>query len=816
MKKIILSLFFLVFSYSTLSASTEFVISDIRVEGLQRITEGTVFNYLPLETDDRLTSYNTRSAIRELYKTGFFEDVQVSHDGTILIITVKERPAISEIDISGNKALKTDDLMVALHDIGLSEGDTFDQLALDRVQQELVKQYYSQGKYAVKVSGTVSRLDRNRVRVSINIDEGKNARVRHLNIVGNTLFTEKELREAFETATTNWTSFWTKDDQYAREKLSGDTEILRSYYQDRGYVDFDIESTQVSISPNKRDIYVTANIHEGEQYTVKDIKLAGDMVVQEATLRRLIMTNDGDIFSRSRMERSVENISAILANVGYAFANVSPSPEIDRENRTVSITYFVDPGKRVYVRRVLFAGNTKTKDEVLRRELRQFEGAWFSQASVDRTKIRLQRLTYFDEVNIETPQVPGSEDQVDVIVNVKERPSGSFSAGLGFSQVQGLILSLAINQDNFLGSGNKVGMSISNSAILTQVSLSYTNPYWTDNGISRGFFIRYSDFDQRQANIASFTSSEGALGVNFGFPVSEVDYVGAGLSYRDTSLNIGTVRCIAFNSATPPVCTEFGLRPIPNDPLSNSLDANGNGVLENNERELQTIQGDISWSRDSRDHFLNPNRGSLHRLSVEVAIPGSSREYYKLNYRFAKYLPIWRSLIFAIKGNVGYGDSYDNYDRDLVFTPSGPPVIIAGDCDIEDVVTLDSGLPFWEHFYAGGVRDVRGFNDNTLGPKDQFCRAVGGDFKTTGTLELAFPTPFLGGRGGTRLALFLDVGNAFENISAWDADRLRASAGISMTWQAPVGPIIINLAYPILEKPGDDTETLQFSFGAGF
>ncbi|MCF6225838.1 MAG: outer membrane protein assembly factor BamA [Xanthomonadales bacterium] len=815
MKKIILSIFFLIFSCSTLSASTEFVISDIRVEGLQRITEGTVFNYLPLETDDRLTAFNTRSAIRELYKTGFFEDIQLSHEGTILIITVKERPAISEIDISGNKALKTDDLMVALRDIGLSEGDTFDQLALDRVQQELVKQYYSQGKYAVKVSSTVSQLDRNRVRVSINMDEGKNARVRHLNIVGNTLFTEKELRESFETSTSNWTSFWTKDDQYAREKLSGDTEKLRSYYQDRGYVDFDIESTQVSISPNKRDIYVTANIHEGEQYTISEVKLAGDMVVQEATLRRLVMTNDGDIFSRSRMERSVENINAILANVGYAFANVTPSPAIDRENRTVSITYFVDPGKRVYVRRVLFAGNTKTKDEVLRRELRQFEGAWFSQASVDRTKIRLQRLTYFDEVNIETPQVPGSEDQIDVIVNVKERPSGSFSAGLGFSQVQGLILSLSINQDNFLGSGNKVGMSISSSSILKQINLSYTNPYWTDNGISRGFFARYSDFDQRQANIASFTSSEGALGVNFGFPVSEVDYVGAGLSYRDTSLNIGSISCIAFDPENPLVCTGFGLVPIPGDPLSNSLDANGNGILEDNERELQTIQGDINWSRDSRDHFLNPNRGSLHRLSVEVAIPGSSREYYKLNYRFAKYLPIWRSLIFAIKGNIGYGQAYDNYDRELAYTP-GPPQILGGDCDIEDVVTLDSGLPFWEHFYAGGVRDVRGFNDNTLGPKDQFCRAVGGDFKTTGTLELAFPTPFLGGRGGTRLALFLDVGNAFENISAWDADRLRASAGISMTWQAPVGPIIINLAYPIIDKPGDDTETLQFSFGAGF
>ncbi len=812
-------MFCLLLASPQLWAKTDFLISDIRIEGLQRITAGTVFNYLPLETGDQVTAAKIRTAIRELYKTGFFKDIQIDREDNILVIKVKERPAISKISLSGNKALKTDDLMMALAEIGLAEGDTFDQLSLDRVEQELIRQYYSQGKYAVKLSSTTSQLERNRVRITIVIDEGDNARVRHLNVIGNTVFSEDELRENFETRPEGWFNFWTKDDQYSREKLSGDMEKLRSYYQDRGYVDFDIESTQVSISPNKQEIYITANIHEGEPYTVSEIRLAGEMVIQEQTLRRLIMTSPGEVFSRGQMERSVENISAILSNVGYAFANISPSPSIDKENRTVSITYFIDPGKRVYVRRVLFAGNAKTKDEVLRRELRQFEGAWFSQASLDRTKVRLMRLAFFEEVEIDTPQVPGTEDQVDIIVNVKERPSGSFSAGLGYSQVQGLILSLSVNQDNFIGSGKKVGVSISASRILSQINLSYTNPYWTDDGISRSFFVRYSDFNQANANIANFTSSEAALGVNFGFPVSEVDYIGAGISGRMTSLNIGQTVCVRYEpnpdpEVDDPICVEYGIGPITGDPLSYSLDANGDGILSADERELNTVQTEFNWSRDSRDHFLNPSRGSIHRLNLSVSVPGSSREYYKVLYKFAKYMPIGRSLVFAVKGNIGYGDAYDGYDKGLA-PPTDEP-IITGKCDPSDILTVDYGLPFWEHFYGGGVRDIRGFNDNTLGPKNQNCQAIGGDFKTTGSLELAFPTPFLGGKGGTRLAVFMDIGNVYENISTWDADKLRASVGISLTWQAPVGPIIINLATPIMEKPGDEVESLQFSFGTSF
>ena len=830
MKKIYLLLALLLSSVGTVHALDAFTITDIRVEGLQRITEGTVFNYLPVEIGDVLTPGMAKIAIRELYRTGFFDDIKLAREGDILVIAVSERASIARIVLTGNKAIKSEDLLSALSDIGLAEGEIFNRVELDRMQQELVKQYYSQGKYAVQVETNVLQMERNRVRVSIVIDEGDNAKIKHINIVGNTLFTDEELREGFESDIPPGWVFWSKDDQYSREKLSGDLEKLRSYYQDRGYVDFNVESTQVSISLDKSSIYITANVREGELFNIGETTITGDLVVEESSLRRLIYTNTGQVFSRARMEASIESITAVLANIGYAFANVAPNPTINRDDHTVDINYYIDPGKRVYIRRVLFAGNTGTKDEVLRREMRQFEGAWFSQAAIDRSKIRLQRLTYFEEVNVETPAVPGTDDQVDVIVTVEERPSGSFSAGLGFSQIQGLILSFSINQDNFLGSGKRVGLGVSSSDILKQVDISYNNPYWSDDGVSRGFFLRYREFDQGAANISSFTTSEGALGVNFGVPVSEVDFITAGLSARKTDINIGNAvfefedlngDCVNDANMNG-ICNEIVLVPGTGDPLANSLDHNGDGVLDSSEREVETLQLDLAWSRDSRDHFLNPNRGSVQRVGFEASLPGSSRDYYKIFYRYAKYIPFWRSLVFSFHGDVGYGDVYDNYDDELLaaLTASGrlpgPPQIIAGDCSINDVVTLDVGLPFYEHFYGGGVRDIRGFEDNTLGPKDQFCRSMGGDLKVSGGLELAFPTPFLGGRGGTRLALFLDIGNVYENFDTFDSSTLRASAGISLTWQAPVGPIIINFAVPLREEPGDRVEELQFSFGSTF
>jgi len=597
--------------------------------------------------------------------------------------------------------------------------------------------------------------------------------------------------------------------------ISRNSEKLRSFYLDRGYVDFNVESTQVSISPDNQNIYITANVVEGDVYGVDEVQLTGDLVIDEGTLRRLIVVQPGEIFSRKKVEQSVENITSILANIGYAFANVNPITDVDRDNRLVSLNFFVDPGKRVYIRRIQFVGNSKSKDEVLRREMRQMEGAWFSQSAIDRSKVRLQRLTYFESVEVETPAVPGTDDQVDVIVTVRERPAGSFTVGLGYSQVQGLIASLSVQQDNFIGSGKRLGLGISHSSIISSINLSYDNPYWTDDGVSRGFYARYQEFDQGAANISTFTSSEWALGLNFGIPVTEVDYLRSGAGYRSSQLNIGALDCLDRDEENPLICLEFGLRPSAGDPLSRSLDFNGDNIIQQHEREFDTFDWTVSWTRDSRNHFLNPTRGSAQTFSIQTALPGSSREYYKIYYRGAKYWPMWGGLVFSVRGNVGYGDSYDSYDEEsqAIAIPIETP---QGNCDPTDLMKLDTGLPFFEHFYSGGVRDLRGYDDNTLGPKDAFCRSVGGDFKVAGGLELAFPTPFAGGASGTRIALFVDTGYVYENINAFDADKLRGSFGLSITWEAPIGPIVISYAFPFRDQPGDRTEDLQFSFGTTF
>ena len=800
---------------NTAIGADSFRISDIRVEGLQRISEGTVYNYLPINPGDELTPANARSAIRELYRTGFFQDISMDREGGILVITVRERPAIATVSMSGNKAIKEEELRRVLFDIGLSEGEVFDRLVLDRLQQELIKQYFSQGRYAVSVDTRVTELDRNRVRIAIVIDEGDVAEIRHINIVGNETYTDKEIRKDFEAGIKPKWKFWSKEGQYSREKLSGDMEKLRSYYLDRGYVDFSVESTQVAIGPEKKDIYITANVVEGDVYGVDEVSITGDLVIDEGTIRRLIIAQPGEIFSRKKVEQSVENITSVLANIGYAFANVNPITDVDRDNRLVSINFFVDPGKRVYIRRIQFVGNSKTKDEVLRREMRQMEGAWFSQSAIDRSRVRLQRLTYFEQVEIETPEVPGTDDQVDIIVSVMERPAGSFTVGLGYSQVQGLIASLSVQQENFIGSGKRLGLGISHSSIISSFNLSYDNPYWTDDGVSRGFYGRYQEFDQGAANISTFTSSEWALGVNFGVPITEVDYLRSGTGYRNSQLNIGAFSCIEFDPENPLICLEFGLVPSTGDPLSRSLDFNGNGIIEQDEREFNVWDWNVSWTRDSRNHFLNPSRGSAQSLSLQVAMPGSSRQYYKLMYRGAKYWPIWGGLVFSVRGNMGYGDSYDNYDKKSMATPLEIDAPV-GECDPTDLMKLDSGLPFYEHFYSGGVRDLRGYDDNTLGPKDAFCRSVGGDFKIAGGVELAFPTPFVGSQSGTRIALFVDTGYVYENIQAFEASKMRGSFGLSVTWEAPIGPIVISYAFPFNDQPGDRTEDLQFSFGTTF
>ena len=788
-----------------------FVVEDIRVDGIQRISEGNIFSFIPIEVGDEFAPALARSAIRDLYQTGFFSDVELLRDNNTLIIRVQERPAISSISITGNRQIKTEEMMPALAGIGIAEGEIFNQLNLDRIQQELIRQYFGRGYYNVDVDMQVSNLVRNRVSLVIDITEGDQAQVRHINIVGNKSFTEDELRDDFETDTKRGWRFWQGKTQYTSEKLSGDLETLRSFYLDRGYIDFAIESTQVSISPNAQDIFVTANVREGEVFTVSDINITGDLVLTEDFLRRLLMIEVGERFSRKDVESSVENITAVLSNIGYAFANVSPRPTLDRANQEVELNFFIEPGQRVYVRRIEFQGNDQSKDEVLRREMRQFEGSWFSQALLDRSKIRIERLGFFDNVNIETEPVDGSEDQIDITVSVEETPSGNFQVGLGYSQIQGLIASVSVEQNNFLGSGRQVGFAVSRSSILSQIGINYTNPYYTDDGVSRGFFLRYTEFDQGDANISSFSTSQAAGGVSFGFPLTELDFLRIGASARRIDINLP----VSFLPVDPNDPDSPVVLATPAErPLGISLDADQDGLISGSERRVTSYVLDATWSRDSRNHYLNPTRGSLNRLSTEVALPGSTREYYKLSYRGRKYWPVGQTMAFGVRTDISYGGVFDNYDEQLGIEPIEPERL-AGRCQVDEIVTFDDGLPFYEHFFAGGVSDIRGFDDNSLGPKDRFCRSVGGDFKVYGGVEFAFPIPFVEG-SGTRLSWFVDVGNVFSNYDSFDADLLRATTGLSVTWQAPVGPIVINLSQPLIKRQGDEVQTLQFSFGQVF
>ncbi|MCK7592623.1 outer membrane protein assembly factor BamA [Pseudomarimonas salicorniae] len=777
-----------------------FTVADIRVDGLQRISAGTVYTYLPIERGDRIDRSRVAESIRALFRTGFFNDIEIERQGDILVIKVSERPAINKITLVGNKDIKSEELLKGLKDIGLAEGETFDRLQLQRVTQELVRQYNNRGKYNVSISPTVTDLDRNRVDLTIDVKEGKAAKIKHINIVGNETFSDEEILDGWESGTTNWLSWYRRDDQYSREKLSGDLEKLNSFYLDRGYVDFNIDSTQVSIGPDRREMYLTANVREGEVYTISGTRISGDTIIPVEELQRLVLIKEGDTFSRRLLELTRDSIISVLANIGYAFAEVEPIPEIDRDTRTVKVNFYVQPGKRVYVRRILYKGNTRTSDEVIRREMRQFEGMWYSQAAIDRSKIRLQRLGFFEDISIETPQVPGSADQVDVVISMKERTSGSFVFGLGYSQLSGVITSVSVQQNNFFGSGDRVGFTVQNNRFVKRFDFSYLDPYFTDDGISLGYNVIYRELDQGQANIANFTTDNGALQAVFGVPITETDTVGVVFGIDRNQINV-------IPGATP-------------DPFIDYIDALGR-------RTFNAWRTEISWARDSRNAFFNPTRGTYQRIGAEITLPGSTVEYYKLNYQFAKYWPISRSLVLLSAAEIGYGDSYgDAITRSFPvtaenpFDPNGPrvPVLDDNGDPLLRVVTAD-GLPFFENFYAGGVRSIRGFEDNTLGPifrfpGSDFNQPLGGSFKTTGTLELIFPT--LLDSDTTRVSAFLDFGNVFADTDAFDVGEFRASAGVALQWQAPIGPIILNLSTPVKKQDGDEIERLQFTFGTQF
>jgi len=743
-----------------------FQIADIRVEGLQRISPGTVFNYLPVQVGDTVGDGVTGGLIRALYQTGFFEDVRVERDGEVLVLWVRERPAIAEISISGNKDIETEALKTALSDIGLKEGRVFNRSVLDRIEQELERQYYSRGKYGVLIESTVSPLERNRVAVRIAITEGITARIKQISIIGAEDFSERELLEQFELGPTRWSSFYLKNDQYSKQKLAGDLERLRSFYLDRGYVKFEIRSTQVSISPDKEDIYVTVAIEEGEPYRISDIRLAGEPSVPTERLFPLIELKRGEVFSRKRTVESAERISSLLGDEGYAFANVNTVPEINDEAREVAVTFFIDPGNRVYVRRVIMEGNTRTRDEVLRREMRQLETAWFSSDLVRKSRERLQRLGYFDDVSIETPAVPGSPDQLDVAVRVEEKPAGNLAAGVGFSQSQGILLNASVTQNNFLGTGKRVAFAFNTSTANRLYQLAYTNPYYTVDGISRGFNLSYQETDYDELIGADYSSDVGVAGFSFGLPITEISRAGLGLRYQYTD----------FAPGESELARQF---------------------VEQNGHVFNDYLLTATYTRDSRDTAVFPTRGSTRALRAEVALPGSSLEYYKLSYQEQIFIPLTSRFIFSLSGDIAYGDGY-------------------GDIDY---------LPFFENYYAGGPRSVRGWSANSLGPRELASDdPVGGNLRLVGSVELFAPAPVGGQFEKTlRLGAFFDFGNVWltdesDLVNAGDVDLgdLRYSTGLSVTWLSPIGALSVSLAYPLNEQEGDETQVFQFGFGQTF
>jgi outer membrane protein insertion porin family len=772
-----------------------FVVSDIRIEGLQRISAGTVFTYLPIERGDTVDTGTAAEALRALYRTGFFENVQLDRQGDILVVTVVERPAINKLTLEGNKDIKTEDLTKGLTEIGLSEGGTFDRLALDRVTQELTRQYNNRGKYNVEITPTVTRLDRNRVDVTIKVKEGKAANIQHINLIGNEVFTDKQITDDWESREHNWLSWYRRDDQYSREKLSGDMEKLTSWYLDRGYVDFSLNSTQVAISSDKRDMFITAGLTEGEQYKISDVKVTGDTVLPLEDVEKMVPVKKDQIFSRRLLEYTSDTITATLANIGYAFAQVNPLPDVNQANKTVAINFQVVPGQRVNVRHIVFKGNTRTADEVLRREMRQFEGSWYSQAMIDRSKVRLQRLGYFETVEVENVPVPGTDDEVDVNFTVKETTSGSFMFGVGYSQLSGINLSVQLSESNFLGGGNRVSIAAQQSSYQKRYDFSFTNPYFTDEGLTLGYNLWWREFDYSDYGVANYSTNSGAFQTFLGLPITEYDTV-TGLIGLDTN--------------------EILLSP--SSPLSffDYIDAVGN-------RTFHSWRTQLGYSRDTRNDFFMPSRGSYHRANVEVAMPGSTVEYWKAEYLYSRFFPLTNALILQAGVNLGYGDSYGPVTyRDLCVNMT-VPCTAASDDFLRTV--NDAGLPFFERFYAGGISSsgrVRGFVDNSLGPQDFYGQPIGGALRTVGTVELVFPTLF--DSPAARVSAFVDFGNVYADFNSFDAGELRAAAGVSLLWRSPMGPLAISYALPIKSQDadpaigfrGDQIERLQFTFGGQF
>ena len=773
-------------------AADAFVVKDMRVEGLQRISEGTVFNYLPINLGDTVDKVRIGEAIRALYGQDLFDNIEMRRDGDTLVVVVRERPSIESFEIDGNKDIKTEDLMESLRGVGLARGRTFDRSVLDNVEMFLREQYYDRGKYGVRIDTDIQDRPNNTVRIKINVKEGKRAKIRQVNIVGNETFTEKEIREGFTLDTANWLSWIRQDDRYAKEALEGDLEILRSYYMDRGYADFKIESTQVAISPNKKDIFVTINIDEGELYTISDVKLVGDMVIDEAYLRALVLVQPGSIFNQNLLTQTSDLMAFRLGEQGYANAEIEPVPELDRDKKEASITFYVNPQSRVYVRRINFNGVDQVDDEVLRREMRQMEGSYLSNTLIDRSKVRLQRLPYIERVEVDNAPVPGSPDLVDVNFDLEYRMPGQFSGGIGYSESQKVMLNGSIVHTNFLGTGNRVAIEANSGRFQKYYTLSHTDPYRTMDGVRRTISLNYRDITQFTSASSDFSTTSGGLTVDYGYPISEFQTLSFGATFQHSELLSST------NS------TRQAQEWVAN---------NGNPFIENIGNgavffgtEFDTVELLAGWTYDSRNRALFANRGTRQQLFLSTAVPGSDVEYYVLRYDLTKYIPIRGRWALAVNAEVAWGEAMGE----------------------------TTALPPYKQFFGGGPQTVRGFKESYLGPRDSFGRPYGGNMLVASQVELIIPLPDKFA-SQARASIFYDVGNVFNTGEVDftdklgspieykpDLDELRSSVGIGVEWLAPLGLFRFSYAYPLNAYSGndryygDEIERFQFSIGQAF
>jgi outer membrane protein insertion porin family len=789
------------------STDNDFTVSNIRIEGLQRISEGTIYNYLPVNIGDHLNAQRVREAMRALYTTGFFRDVELRRDGTVLIVAVAERPSLESVDIKGNKDIKTEDLQKSLRNVGLAAGKTFDRSTLDEVTQYLTDQYYSRGKYAVQIDTKVENLPDNRVRVNINIKEGSRAKIRQINIVGNTVFRDQDILATLSLQTPNWQSWYKQSDRYARETLQGDLAKIQTYYQDRGYANFRIDSVQVAIAPDKSDIFITANISEGAVYKLGEIKLAGNMIVPEAELKKLLLVATGQIYSQKSISATQEQIRNRLGAEGFYFAKVEPVPQIDEPKKIVNLTLFIDPGSRIYVRHINFTGTTRSDDESLRRELRQLEAAWLSNVSLERSKQRLQRLAFVESVDMSTEPVPGSPDLVDVNFAIKERPSATVGGGIGYSASQKLVLNANLSDSNFFGGGDFVALNIDSGAYNKIYSFSQTDPYRSVDGLSRTIALSYRASTQFVSESSSFSSKNISLGLTYGYPITEFQGISAGASVQRIDL-------LTFASSSALQAVQWvhaNGHPYTSESVSTFIEPDGTTTTTSTAllgSRFTTVELTAGWQYDSRNRALFADRGLRSAVSFTVVPPGTDVRYFIGSYQFSGYLPLWRHFLLSEVMQVAYGKG------------------IGG----------TTGLPPYKRFYAGGPDTVRGYTEDTLGPVDTNGNPYGGNMLAVSRTELIFPVPAKW-QTSARVSLFYDMGNVFSNDGTkfvgedlqtpvnynFSYHALRDSAGLSVQWLAPsLG--IFRFSYGIalnasrgnsIDFP-DRTEGFQFSVGQSF